>query len=599
MRRERNGCARKSISSQVLAQTTGPRTPRRLDREPRSDRTTAADALAAGLWELGVRSAFGVGGGGIAPFVDALARSPIHTVHFRHETGAAFGALEAYHATGAPAVTFTTFGPGILNCLNGIAAAKREGGKLILVTCMTAPRNRGQLSVQESTAETLGGLGLFSSGFLFDFAVAVEDGAQWPSVMHALARGIADEGTFVAHLAVSASLFSAPAALPRPRTLRLSKKGVDRQALQETAELLSKGSFAVWVGQGARAHVSAVRRFVEATGAPVLSTGCGKGVVPERSPLYLGVSGLGGHARAREYLRKHKPDCMLVLGARMGELNSFWSPDYVPERAFIEVDHSLAEVGSAYPEIPCLGIQASTSEFLDQLLPLLGPGAAKLPLPTQPFPPAKRAEPTRRIRPDFLMHAIQREVVDASDALVLAEPGASLSWANQILRFDEPRYRVSLDWASMGHAAAGVVGAALASNRKVVALVGDGAMLMHGEVNTAVTHDAQAVWIVLNDACYGMVQHCMLAQGFEGTASRMAASDFAQMALAQGARGIRVTSETEVDDAVRAAMKHRGPVVVDVVVDDAIPGPYMERAASLKAQGIVGRVAVEREEVRA
>src|SRR5688572_16829372 len=109
------------------------------EREPRAARTTAAEALAAGLWDLGVKSAYGVGGGGIAPFVDALTRSPLHTVHFRHESGAAFAALEAYRATGAPAVTFTTFGPGILNSLNGIAAAKREGGKLILVSSMTAP----------------------------------------------------------------------------------------------------------------------------------------------------------------------------------------------------------------------------------------------------------------------------------------------------------------------------------------------------------------------------------------------------------------------------------------------------------------------------
>ena len=64
----------------------------------------------------------------------------------------------------------------------------------------------------------------------------------------------------------------------------------------------------------------------------------------------------------------------------------------------------------------------------------------------------------------------------------------------------------------MGQATAGVLGAAIGRGGKAVAVVGDGAMLMNSEVSTAVQYRVPAVWVVLNDAGYGMIAHGMRAQ---------------------------------------------------------------------------------------
>src|SRR5690606_26438499 len=82
------------------------------------------DRLTQALSELGVEHAFGLIGGANAPFVDALGRSAIHVTHCRHEGGAAFAATEASLVSGRPALVFATTGPGILNALNGLAAAR-------------------------------------------------------------------------------------------------------------------------------------------------------------------------------------------------------------------------------------------------------------------------------------------------------------------------------------------------------------------------------------------------------------------------------------------------------------------------------------------
>ncbi len=74
-------------------------------------------ALVQMLAGLGVREAFGVSGGAMAALWDALSSSPLRVYHFRHETGAAFAAIEAGFASGWPMVLFTTTGPGLTNAL--------------------------------------------------------------------------------------------------------------------------------------------------------------------------------------------------------------------------------------------------------------------------------------------------------------------------------------------------------------------------------------------------------------------------------------------------------------------------------------------------
>ena len=134
------------------------------------------------------------------------------------------------------------------------------------------------------------------------------------------------------------------------------------------------------------------------------------------------------------------------------------------------------------------------------------------------------------------MAAIQRVVVDRRHRLVLAESGNSFAWATHCLRFrDAGRYRVSTGVGSMGHCAAGVVGAAFASGHPAVAIVGDGAMLMNNEINTAVKLGAPAVWIVLNDSRYNMCEQGMAVLGLADAG--IPEVDFAMLAQAMGAAG--------------------------------------------------------------
>lgn len=550
---------------------------------------TASQAIVTFLTSLGVRYAFGVSGGAIAAIWGALSDSAIQVVHCRHESGAAFAAVEAHFATDAPVVVFTTTGPGFTNALTGILAARGEGAKIIVLSACTTASNRGRWAIQETDSDFLP-LGLVAPGALFHMAATVESVDALPQVARRIANGFARPGGFVCHISIPTGLQAVMSTRPMPDIVRLSPLGVPAASvLDECLDLLTRDSVALWVGYGARAASSEIRELAERLGAPVMCSPRAKGIFPEDHPLFVGVTGMGGHDTAQTYMSQNPPRRILVLGTRLGEPTSFWNPVMVPRDGFIHVDIDPDVPGVAYPEAPTLPVQADVRVFVSELLnklPASGEPAIdgrNLPHPRQAH---IEASASVKIRPEVLMRAIQQVVIDRHDCLVMAESGNSFTWATHYLRFTEPgRYRVSTGVGSMGHFTTGVMGAAIAGQRTAVAIAGDGAMLMLNEISTAVKFNAPAVWVVLNDARYNMCEQGMAVLGLEADA-RIPPVDFAAFARSLGAEGQVVDSETDLSDALEDAIVARRPFLLDVRIDPACRAPSMARNRGLRAQGI-------------
>ncbi len=560
---------------------------------------SVVSALIDQLADFGIEQAFGVSGGAIALLFDAIVESDIELRHFRHETGAAFAAAEAYFAGNKPTMVFATTGPGVLNAITGLTAARWDGAKVILISGATTSPQRGRHATQETSSYTMPQDVLYTKGPIFDFAVRMEQTSELPQVIRRLALGLSRPGGFVAHVCLPMGLQSKrldPPTADRHLAMKAPAAAMDDVAY--CAELLKEGRFAIWAGFGATEAATKVVELAERSGAKVLCSPRGKGVMPESHPLYIGVTGLGGHDSVADFFAQECPDPILVLGTKLGEATSFWDQDLVPPEGFIHIDIDPDVPGTAFPDSPTLGVQAEIGHFLTALIehfprvqpkrfkrvqsglalsarPGLGEGPIPLPLPD-----------LRPVRPQVLMSAVQRRVVQATDATVLAECGNSFAWCNHHLRFATAgRYRVSTLFGSMGHAAAGVVGAALARGGKAVAVVGDGSMLMNSELSTAAAYQADAVWIVLNDSGYGMCRDGHRALGLTGRGVDFQQVDFAALARAVGAQGATVETEGQIDAALNQAMAAAGPFVVDVRIDTSESSPLLERFESLIKQG--------------
>ena len=538
---------------------------------------TVADGLAASLRALGAVHALGVCGGAQALLWAAFSKH-LDVLHFRHESGAGFAAAEAHFSSGKPVVVFTTTGPGITNAITGLLAARTEGAKVILVTAYASAPQRGRGGIQETSGYTMPSSGLFEAGAWFDDASVLETPDQLPQVLRRLQAGLRRPGGYVAHLSVPNAVQGAALTQDLPSLVdgdtgpaaSIARPGVNPAAIARCIALLASEPFAIWAGFGARHAAGALRTLAERAGAPVMCSPRAKGVFPEDHPLFIGVTGMGGHtASVAATLREHAPRRVLVLGTRLGEPTSFWNQALVPSGGFVHVDIDPGVPGLAYPQVETLAVQADIGDFLAELL-AAWPSADSPPAPSFKRPHPEQPAPTGagRVRPAALMTAIQRVVIDGSDAVVLAESGNSFTWATHYLRFAEPgRYRVSTNLGAMGHAATGVLGAALVHG-KAVAIVGDGAMLMNMEINTAVKGQVSAIWIVLNDGRYNMCFQGMAALNMAGLADAVfPPTDFAMLARAMGAQGMRVESEEQLEAALGRALSADGPFVLDVLID--------------------------------
>lgn len=539
-------------------------------------------ALLDGLYALGVREAFGLVGGAIAPLCDTLGRSKIRNYQLRHEGGALFSAVEASLATGRPALAFVTTGPGLLNALTGAMAARWEGAQVILFSGATSDAQRGRWAVQESGPLTLPAETLYRASNLFHQARLLSSTHEVAATLDELAEGLSRSQGFVAHLALPIALQRATSA-PLTVTPRAPHRPTPTPAALDAAvAALSSGPFAVWVGWGARAASEQLRAFIEHTGAPVLCTPRGKGIFPESDPRFVGVTGCGGHEHVEATLATLGCRRLLVLGSRLGEFSSCWAEGLVPPDGFVHVDVDAAAFGAAYPHAPMVPVQADVGALLNALRERL-PAAASVAFsrPSAAGLPASRGS----ILPQALMAAIQATVVAGSDAMVLAESGNAFLWANNLLRFDEPgRYRVSGLWGSMGHATSGVLGLAV-TRGKAFALVGDGAMLMMNEVSSAVQYRLPAVWVVLNDARMGIVEKGMQGLGLQPFQTDLPMTDFAALAHAMGADGERVLHADDLPAALGRALAATGPYVLDVLIDPDEPSPFARRVSTLHAMG--------------
>jgi acetolactate synthase-1/2/3 large subunit len=114
-------------------------------------------------------------------------------------------------------------------------------------------------------------------------------------------------------------------------------------------------------------------------------------------------------------------------------------------------------------------------------------------------------------------------------------------------------------------------------------------MLMTNEISTAVSYGIDAVWIVLNDARYGMIEQGMRSLQWEPFETSIPRADFVAIARAMGADGVHVDREEDLDAALEQAMHATGPFVVDVWIDADEPGLPNRRNASLIKQGVNGK----------
>lgn len=558
------------------------------------DQMPAIHAILELLEAEGVEYIFGVPGGPLTALFEAMQeRNKIKLVLAKHEGGAAFMAASHARVRGGLAVCVGTSGPGATNALTGIASAQADSLPVLFLTGQVGTNVFGKGAIQESSVYGIDLVSLFKPVTKLSTMFPSVD--RVPDTVRSAIR-IAKAGRPGAvHLNMPANMLRRPVPTSSVRPApKLISRVIDLQAASAAFELLASSQRPVLLaGHGVElaGASDALLQLAHAARIPVMTSPKGKGVFPETDPLSLGVLGFGGHERAEKYLSSGEVDLLLVVGSSLNEfVTNAWSLPFESKHKLVHIDIDPEVIGRNYT--PDVAVTADAGAALRELSRRVGAESERMAKrDSSPLNHVRETTPrylaaaaidsdSVPLKPQRLMKELRAAMPD--DAMLFVDNGTSIIWGVHYFEIRQPRtFYVDLGLASMGAAVAGVVGGALAApHRRAVALVGDAAFAMNGtEVHTAVDEHLPIIWVVLNNNGHGMVhQGDQLMRGRDLGASQFKHTlDSAGMGRALGARGVRVTTPSELQRALVEAFLHDGPTVIDAVIDPEEIAPTLAR----------------------
>jgi acetolactate synthase I/II/III large subunit len=551
------------------------------------------DALAA----AGVRYIFGVIGGAVVPLFTATVGRRAQIVMAKHEAGAAFMADGYARVSGGLGACVATSGPGATNLMTGVASAYADSVPIVVLTGQVATKAFGKGALQESSSEGVDIVDVFKQVTRYSTLAFRAD--RLPSIWHKALRMALGGRPGPVHLSLPADVQEQTIQMPVRVTLATHRtRTYDRAAIKQAAlHLLRARRPAILAGHGALLSDASdeIRIVAEMLEIPVATTPKGKGAFPEDHRLSVGPFGYSGSPLAEWHLLESGVDVLLAVGTSLSEWGTLgWDRRLQPSEALLHVDIDPHEVGKNYhATVPVIGdAKAGLTELAfeikrqQQRYLHWRRGNGKL------QPPANRPRVLDAaamdsnavpIKPQRLMRDLQDAL--PRDTLVFVDGGANRSWAIHYWQSIYPRtFFCATGMASMGFGVAGAIGGKFAApDRVVLSITGDGGFLMNGmEVSTAVHYGKQVIWVVLNDAGYGMAYHAARLRKISDVGTRYPRVDCAKIAEGLGAQAFRIREPGEINrELVQRILASGRPTVLDVEIDPDEVAPFGGRLETL------------------
>jgi thiamine pyrophosphate-dependent acetolactate synthase large subunit-like protein len=378
-------------------------------------------------------------------------------------------------------------------------------------------------------------------------------------------------------------LQEAPAVLPQYRVSPTVVPQPDAHDVERFAKRLMEARAPVIaagkgiIRQRALPELSELARKLQ---APVVFAQDAIGVIPESHPFFAGhFQHYRSHPLCVEALEN--TDLILGIGLRAGTAEMAELKQRAPERDMILVGFDDAKAGGYEGDDERV---ADPKLFLTALLERLGgfqrPANDALIKRISETKSALRARlvaenelhrDERPIYPGVLMEAMNAVLDDR--AVVASDVGNCQMWARTFRRIATPEsFMQSGVWNAMSYGLPTAIVAKMEfPERDVVALAGDGAFLMTiGDLPTAAEYGANILIVVLNDGAFGQtyLQQTGLYGHTYGTTFQ--SPNFAAIARACGAEGIRVADPKDIEPALRQglAATKKQPALIEVMVAD-------------------------------
>lgn len=528
---------------------------------------TGAEIVIECLKEQGVNTVFGYPGGAILNVYDELYKHSDEITHIltSHEQGAAHAADGYARATGKVGVCFATSGPGATNLVTGIATAYMDSIPVVAITCNVGVSLLGKDSFQE-----------------IDIA-----GITMPITKHNFivkdVKNLAD--TIRQAFVIARKDRPGPVLVDIPKDVTADKTEYRKAKIEEICKdrdlceeeiaaalkLIQRSKKPYFfVGGGAISSEASeeLRAFVKKVDAPVTDSLMGKGAFPGTDLLYTGM--LGMHGTKTSNYGVSECDLLIVAGARFSDRVTGNAKKFAKNAKILQFDIDAAEVNKNV--LITQGVVGDLKQILRVLNERLEQQShtdwiAQIMEYKERYPMSYHPE---ALTGPYVVEEIYRQT--KGEALIVTEVGQHQMWAAQYYKFTKPRTLLtSGGLGTMGYGLGASLGAKLGRpDKTVINIAGDGCFRMNmNEIATASRYNIPIVQVVVNNHVLGMVrqwQDLFYGQRYSATVLNDAV-DFALLAEALGAVGLRAATREEFKEALERALGLGKPVVIDCQID--------------------------------
>ena len=533
---------------------------------------TGAEILIETLIEQGVTDVFGYPGGQVLNIYDELYKASDRINHYltAHEQGAAHAADGYSRVTGKVGVVIATSGPGATNLVTGIATAMLDSIPMVAITGNVPTSLIGRDSFQEINIT----------------------GITLPITKHNYfvtdVRELADTIREAFQLAKSGRPGVVLVDIPKDVQTAIwefEPKGIVPYYEEETApdELIDKAVELIneaerpyiYIGGGAAGAglQNEIRELAEKTDAYIGCTFMGLSALPNSYDRFLGMEGM--HGQYASSMANKEADLVIGVGVRFSDRATGNTEKYAQNAKIVQLDADLSEINkNIKTDVGIIGnIGSSLRRILERCEQRKHPEWHEI---VESF--KKEGERIREKEDAADKNSITpKRMFDVLNALkdentvIATEVGQHQMWAAQFVDFERPRRIASSGGlGTMGYGLGAAIGAQIASGDRTILITGDGSFGMNlNELATAVTYNIPVTIIIMNNGVLGMVrqwQTLFYGKRYSNTVLGRK-TDFVKLADAFGAAGERVFTIEEFEKALRKALDHNGPYLIDVMID--------------------------------
>ncbi|MEM7472238.1 MAG: thiamine pyrophosphate-binding protein [Pseudomonadota bacterium] len=542
--------------------------------EPEHGRTVT-DVMVETLTNWGVQSVFGMVGHSNLGLADAIRLAvgdkKLRYYGIRHEGAAAFAASAYGKLTGKPAACLTIAGPGATNLLTGMWDAKVDRAPVLALT--------GQVQTQVMGPGAFQDIDLKSA---FDAVTAFSQpvlGSSNHAELASLACKTAIVEQNVSHLIFPDDIQTNPsdkkAGGPDGRVTAAAVQPAPSEVAKAAEMIAAAKRPIIVVGHGAYPMRDDIVALASKLGMPVMTTFKAKGLIADDHPNAGGVLGRSGTPIASWFM--NEADLILALGTSFSNHTGI-----NPGKPTIQVDHERMQLGKFHPvTLPiwgdvgafCDAIQDSSTqnpEADDQITEL----AERWDI--------WRREKHHRLQED-LGHGIHSfAIFDTLGQLVPDDTIFAVDVGNNTYSFGRyletkgsQRVLMSGYLGSIGFGFPAAMGAWAATQdiaslkgRKVVSISGDGGFGQYPmDFTTAVKYGMNITHILLHNGELGKISKEQRSGEWPVWETDLHNPSFAAFARLCGGHGIKVTDAAELEAAMRDALAHPGPSLVEIMTD--------------------------------